>query len=61
MARAKLPALSSAAFRRPGYARRRKNLKILDFHQEAERLGAARLTAGREKEAELQRAVFRMR
>jgi hypothetical protein len=35
--------------------------KILNFQQEAERLEAARLAAEREKEAEQQRPVFRMR
>jgi hypothetical protein len=35
--------------------------KILNFHQEAEKLEAERLAAEREKEAERQRPVFRMR
>ena len=35
--------------------------KILHFHQEAEKLEAARLAVEREKEAERQRSVFRMR
>ena len=35
--------------------------KILHFHQEAEKLEAARLATEREKEAERQRPIFRMR